>query len=504
MLGDWTTLVEWMRADGLAGDLTDPCYADPEVRRARAEHVFDVIDAWGLTRRGEALENEAQLRRLAMAAVRRPSELRADRQLRARGFFTSSGVPGSPFRLGPVPDRITTLPSISRDPAAVLREWRAEPRSAGSTPSVDASRPLSGLRVVDFTWLIAGPTATGVLTDLGADVIKIEHPATADAGDRRAGFTGALNRGKRSVTLDLATPAGQGAAKRLALSADVVVDNFSARVMENWGLDPASLRAEKPPLVCVRMTGFGTTGPDRDQVSFGPTLEARAGFTALMANDTGTPIGFGFSYADVASGHLAALGILAACWRRRRSGEGATLDFSQLEAVAWLLSPAFSESSGTGILPAPDHVYPCAGDDRWIALTVSTDDEWRRFADVAGRPAWTAEARFASCAERARNRSELDTHIAAWTRTQSVATLVARLQEAGVAAGCVADAADLERDPQLHAWGFFATVPTPEGGSVRIAGPPYRLADTPARVSGPGPLLGEHTDAVLRESSRDD
>jgi crotonobetainyl-CoA:carnitine CoA-transferase CaiB-like acyl-CoA transferase len=498
-IGDWTTLVEWMRADGMARDLVDASYAEPAVRRQRAEHVFDVIEAWGRTRPGEQLAHDAQLRRLAIAAVRTPAAMLADPQLAARGFFASGGLPGPPFRLGPLPARLSRLPSLDEDAAAVLDQWDREPRfgeTAGGKANGD--RPLRGLRVADFTWLVAGPTATAVLADLGADVVKIEHPATTDAGDRRGGFTGALNRGKRSIVLDLTTVDGRRTAERLALSADVVVDNFSARVMEHWRLDPGTLRSAKPGLICMRMTGFGTTGPDREQVSFGPTLEARAGFTALMADAAGAPIGFGFSYADVASGHLAALALLAACLRRRRTGEGATIDMAQLEAVAWLLTPALVPPADRPA--APDGIFPCAGDDRWIALTVFTDDDWRRFAEVAGSAPWMREARFAALDDRVRHRRALDMQLAAWTRAQDADALVARLQRAGVAAGLVAGAAELcDGDPQLAAWGFFATVATPEGGSVRLAGPPFRLSAAPVGVSGPGPLLGEHTDAVLSE-----
>jgi crotonobetainyl-CoA:carnitine CoA-transferase CaiB-like acyl-CoA transferase len=514
-LGDWTTLVEWLRADGMAQDLDQPAYADVTFRQAHAEHVFDVIDAWAGHHDAEALAAEAQLRRLAFAAVRPPEALRTDPQLAARHFFVPAvhlpsgrlvAFPGPPFRLGPLPGRFARLPDPADDEPKVVREWLAAGRTTPpcSPAAPDDRRPLAGVRVADFTWLVAGPTATRVLADLGADVVKIEHPSTRDAGDRRGGFTGSLNRGKRSVVLDLATEEGRASATRLALAADVVIDNSSARVMEQWGLDPVSLRSRKAGLIRARMTGFGTTGPDRDHVSFGPTLQARAGYTALMAGPDGAPIGFGFSYADVASGHLAALGVLAALWRRQRTGEGATIDFSQLEAVAALLGPVLLERAGNDTAPdanaVPNGVYRSADGDRWIAITVSTDDDWNRFVGALGRPAWTDEAAFATASDRMRNRAALDEHVAAWTRTLDAESAMMLLQHAGVAAGRVSDAVDLcEHDPQLAAWGFFVTVATPEGGTVRMAGPPLRLSETPAAVTTPGPLVGEHTLAVLSE-----
>ncbi len=373
-----------------------------------------------------------------------------------------------------------------------------------------AGAPLAGLRVLDFTWVVAGPVATRTLADLGADVIKVERRDAVDFGDRRGGLSGTLMRGKRSIVLNLADARGVALARRLALASDVVVDNFSTRVMPNLGLDHASLRAERPALICVRMTGYGLDGPDADKVSYGPTLQALTGYTLGMAEPGGPPAGFGYSYSDLAAGNLGALAVLAALWHRRRTGEGGVVDLAQQEAVASLLGPLLLDFAvhGRAWTPvgnasqeapgAPHGVYPCAGDDRWLAISVFDDDEWRALAGVAGDPPWTREARFASRGGRVTHAAELDALVAGWTRTLDAETAAARLQAAGVPAGRVADAADLcAHDPQLAARGHFADVPTPEGRSVRIDGPAFLLSATPARVRGPGPLLGEHTDAVL-------
>jgi benzylsuccinate CoA-transferase BbsF subunit len=371
--------------------------------------------------------------------------------------------------------------------------------------------PLAGVRVLDLTWVVAGPVTTRTLADLGADVIKIEKRDALDFGDRRGGLSGTLMRGKRSVVLDLTDARGLALARRLALASDVVIDNFSARVMPNLGLDYASLSPERPDLICVRMTGYGLDGPDRDKVSYGPTLQALTGYTLLMAEPEGPPAGFGYSYSDLAAGNLGALAVLAALWHRRRMGAGMLIDLAQQEAVASLVGPllldravhggsstAFGNASQEAP-GAPHGVYPCAGDDRWIAVTVFDDDGWRRFGGAAGDPPWTREARFASHAGRLAHATALDELVAAWTRTLSADAAMELLQRAGVAAGHVADAADLcARDPQLAARRHFVDVPTPEGGSVRMDGPAFLLSETPAAVRGPGPLLGEHTDEVLR------
>ncbi len=371
-------------------------------------------------------------------------------------------------------------------------------------------RPLDGVRVLDFTWVVAGPVTTRILADLGADVIKVERRDATDFGDRRGGLSGSLMRGKRSVVLNLADPGGVALARRLALASDVVIDNFSARVMPALGLDHAALRGARPDLICVRMTGYGLSGPDRDKVSYGPTLQALTGYVLGMAEPGGPPVGFGYSYSDLAAGHLGALATLVALWHRRRTGEGLLVDLAQQEAVASLLGPllldcavharpwapvgnASQEEPG-----APHGVYPCAGDDRWVAVAVFGDDDWRRFAAAVGDPPWTGDPRFATRDGRLAHAAALDEHVADWTRARDAGAVMAALQAAGVAAGRVADAADLcAGDPQLAARGHFVGVPTPEGGTVRLDGPAVHLSDTPATVSGPGPLLGEHTDQVL-------
>ncbi len=370
--------------------------------------------------------------------------------------------------------------------------------------------PLAGVRVADFTWVVAGPVCTRILADLGAEVVKIERPDALDFGDRRGGLSGSLMRGKQSVVVDLRHPGGVDVARRLALAADVVVDNFSARVMPNLGLDHDSLARDRPDIITVRMTGFGLTGPDRDQVSYGPTLQALTGYTLLMGEPDGPPAGFGYSYSDLAAGNLGALAVLAAVWRRRRTGRGMCIDLAQQEALASLLGPLLldrvahggvSRATGNGSqegADAPHGVYPCDGTDRWLAIAVRGDAQWDALRATLGDPAWAADRRFASAAGRVRHAAELDRRIAAWTRTQDAGAAMAALQGAGVPAGRVGNARDVcVDDPQLAARGHFVDVATPEGGTVRIDGPPFLLSETPAAVRGPGPLLGEHTDAVL-------
>jgi len=315
--------------------------------------------------------------------------------------------------------------------------------------------------------------------------------------------------------LNMGDPRGIDLAKRLAATADVVIDNFSARVMRNWGLDYESLRTLKSDVIAVSMSGFGHTGPHKDYVSYGPTLQALSGYTLLMRHPGREPAGWGFSYSDMAGGYNAALAVLFALWHRRRTGRGQFVDLSQFESVTALLGPALLDIlvNRATIAPfgnrsqerpaAPHGVYRCrneAGDpeDRWCAITVFDDDEWSRFCSAIGRPTWTREPRFASLADRLARHEELDELVTQWTRERTAEEIMHALQAARVAAGVVNNARDLcDRDPQLQARGYWANVTSPEGEPLAFDGLPVRLSATPGQVSGPGPLLGEHTEAVL-------
>src|ERR1035437_3492388 len=232
-------------------------------------------------------------------------------------------------------------------PAADRRAYRRNfaRRTRGGSPSagralcrrsdlIMPAMPLDGVRVLDFTWVVAGPVATRILADHGAEVVKVERKEPPQLGNRKLGLQCDLNRGKLSVALNMQHPRGVELARRLAAKSDVVIDNFSARVMRSWGMDYESLAAVKPDIICISMSGLGHTGPRSSYVSYGPTLQALTGFTMLMAEPDGTPAGYGYSYADTCGGYTGALAALIAIWNRRRTGRGQFVDLSQFEAVA--------------------------------------------------------------------------------------------------------------------------------------------------------------------------
>lgn len=517
-LGDWTSLREWLRDGGVEG-FDGPEWEETAFRRDHAEELFAAIDRWCAERSaGEILEG-AQLRRLAFGAVRPVSALRRDEQLAAREFFAA--LPGSEswgaIRFPGPPFRMSSSPMRTRRAAPVLgsaawpRRGRLFPKATQTLASEPPHRALEGVRVLDFTHVVAGPVATRILADHGADVIKIERRTTLDQGDRRRGLFSNLNRGKRSVILDLATEAGLDAARRLAAKSDVVIDNFSARVMPNLGLDYEKLRELRRDVIAVSMSGFGKTGPARDFVSFGPTLQALCGHTLLMRHPGGEPAGWGFSHADMVGGLNGAIAVLAALVHRARTGVGQRVDLAQYESVVSFMGPVLLDVVENGAEPAPaanrsqakpcapHGIYPCAGSDRWVAIAVEDDEDWRRFGVAVAEP-WTREAKYRDVVGRLAWIEALDAAVAAWTSARSPEEVTALLQTHGLAAFTVANGEDLcARDPHLQMRGSWARLPHEDGGAGVVDGTPVRLSRTPGGPVALGPRHGEHTDEVLTE-----
>ncbi|MGH7863982.1 MAG: CaiB/BaiF CoA transferase family protein [Candidatus Binataceae bacterium] len=376
--------------------------------------------------------------------------------------------------------------------------------------------PLDGVRVLDFTWVVAGPVATRILADHGAEVIKVERKQPQTLGPRRIGIQGELNRNKISVAINLANPRGIELARRLAVMSDIVIDNFSARVMRQWGMDHASLVKLKPDIICISMSGLGHTGPRSAYVSYGPTLQALSGFTMLMAADDGEPAGYGYSYADMCGGYSGALAALIALYHRKLTGEGQFVDLSQFEAVTSVIGPALldiavngSEQKPVECRPqegpaAPHGVYKCNAladdDDRWVAISVRTQAEWERFASALGAPAWANDSKFRTLFLRMQNCGELDAHVTRWTSEKSAEDVMATLQAARIPAGVVSNGQDLcERDPQLRARGFWPQLKLPDGNSTNVTGVPFKLSGGSGSIRTVAPEVGEQHDYVLGE-----
>jgi len=369
---------------------------------------------------------------------------------------------------------------------------------------------LHNIRILDFTWVLAGPYATRLLADFGAEVIKVQPLLSSEADDRFArGYYNTWNRNKLGITLNLDKPEGVALARKLAAVSDAVVENFTPRVMANWGLDYENLRQVKPDIIMLSMSVMGQTGPWRDYVGFGPAVQAFSGLTHLTSFPGKPPTGPGFSYADHIAGLYASLALLGALEYRRRMGEGQHIDVSQVEAMASLLGGAIldytaggSEAAPAGnssSLAAPHNVYPCQGDDRWCAVAVFTDEDWQGFKRALGNPSWAEDKKFATLSGRLKNIEELDGLVGAWTKRHTAEEVMSRLQENGVAAGVVQDASDLARDAQLGARGFFVELDHPEPSRVLTDATPLKLSHAPARYSRAAPAPARDNDYVYRQ-----
>ena len=368
---------------------------------------------------------------------------------------------------------------------------------------------LQNIRVLDFTWVLAGPYATRILADFGAEVIKVQPlmPEVQDKFDR--GYYNTWNRNKLGVTLNLNKPQGVALAKRLVGISDAVVENFTPRVMANWGLDYPNLKKIKPDIIMLSMSTMGNTGPWRDYAGFGPTVQAFSGITYLTSFPGKPPIGLGYSYADHVAGLVTCLALLGAMEYRQRTGEGQYIDVSQVEAMSSLLGSAILDYTVNGkqVKPvgnsstqaAPHSVYRCQGDDRWCVLAVFSDEEWKGFCRASGNPSWAEDKRFATLSSRLENTKELDRLVEEWTSEHTAEEIMTLLQQQGVAAGVVQDASDLAIDPQLRARGFFIELDHPELGKTISDGTPIQLSDTPARYNRAAPVLGQDNDYVYRE-----
>ncbi|MGW4801995.1 CaiB/BaiF CoA transferase family protein, partial [Nonomuraea sp. NPDC004297] len=390
-----------------------------------------------------------------------------------------------------------------------------------SRPTVGpARRVLDGVRVLDLTWVLAGPYATKTLAEHGADVIKIESrhrqdptrfaPSMRlrpDAGFDDSGYFLNYNRNKRSVALNLRTQEGLGILRRLVARCDIVVENFSPGVLARWELGYDRMAEINPGVILVSMAGVGQSGPWRDAVTFADTLAAMSGLTSETADPGEAPQGLTFGLGDMVAANAAVLATLDLV----AAGRGGHVDLSQLEAMAATMGPAVLQARLPADLPAdrrtaaqpnrhprmvPHGVYPTRGEDRWLALAVRDEEQWRRLARRAGLD----DLESAGPQDRLREEDRIDAALAAWCARQDGADLAADLQSRGIAAAVVATGQDLvEHDPHLAERGFYPVLEHPIAGAVRHEGIVVRLSETPGALVTAAPLLGEHTDAVLED-----
>ncbi len=585
----WQRLVELMGAPAWASEQR---FATKDIRgQHEAElnvHLREWIGTWAV----EELFKACQERRICACPVYRSGQLAGQEHLKAREFphlleqpgLGKLRVPGPPYRLlhswweprgaaprlgeaqalgaralgngaagkgpagngapanGPLGHGALGSDRAALAPVSPANGGQGVARPAATTAGNghgNPPRPLTGVKVLDFTWVWAGPHCTRLLSDLGADVVKVESAARLDLlrrggvwarelepGVNRRGTFNQLGQGKRSLQLSLIQPEGLALARRLAEQADVVVSNFGTGVMERFGLGAEALLKLKPELIVCAISGFGQTGPYRHYMGYGQAAVPLSGISALTGYRPGEPQEVHIAYGDPVSGVFGALGIAAALVARQRhggsqevgggqrNGGGQFIDVSLWEALVWTSLEAWMPAAlpehprdNPPLAPmgnrdpwwAPHNCYRCAGEDAWVSIAVTEEAQWPALCAALGQPALAEDARFRTAPDRKAHEDALDALIGAWTRGLERWEVTRRLQAAGVGAFPSLNAQELADDPHLAARGYFGLAPHPEVGVRAHLGVPWRMTRRPSGACGPAPLLGQHTDEVLRD-----
>ena len=513
----------------------DPEWNQPGFRLQNADVIRLVAGERLTDRTRQQLFEEARAEGTTIGVIHRPSEFVGHPQSTARGTFIETGFPGierAPFVAPPV-RLAATAPSVRMAaPAAGDDHDPGEPRADGSigggsigggsteggpiggapTAPDEGKLLLDGVRVVEFGMAAVVPELCQVLSELGADVVKIESEQHLDVlravGMGRVNCSFAFNaesRGRRSVVLDVRTEEGRRLALELCAHADVVAENYRGGALDRVGLGYDAVKAVNPTVVYVSSQGYGRGGPLGEMPSYGPLNNGFVGLHHLWNHpDVPYPCGTALNHPDHIAGKLLATGVLAALDHRRRTGAGQRVEMAQTEVAAYLLGEVYLDAALRGADPeprgnarddaVPHGVYPAAGDDRWLAVSVLDDEAWRRMGEAAG---WPPDPSTATLDGRLANRDVLDKQVAEWTSGRTAEDAATWLQAHGVSAMPVMGPEDHHSDPHLQARGFIVTLEHPEMGSERHCGNPIRLSRLTQRTARSAPCLGVDTEEVL-------
>ena len=382
---------------------------------------------------------------------------------------------------------------------------------------------LDGLKVADFSWVVAGPVVGRALADFGATVVRVESSTRIETarmmqpfydgkpGAENSALYGTCNAGKLGLTLDLKQPEGQAVARDLIGWADVVIESFSPGQMARWGLDYDRVQPQNPSVIMLSTSLMGQTGPAARLAGYGNIGASASGYQDLVGWRDRPPIGPFGPYTDYVGPRFSLVLLLAALDRRRQTGQGCRLDVAQSEVGVFLLSPQLAEYFDRGTVAArrgnaderfaPHGVFGCqreGDEDRFVAVAVTSDAQWRALAAELGRPELADDSRYATEAARLAAAAELEDLVAAWTAGQRATDVEARLQRCGVPAHVAASSADWSRDPQLAHRGHLRALPDEQFGTATVEGPRYLLSETPGEVRRPAPRLGQDNEYVLR------
>jgi crotonobetainyl-CoA:carnitine CoA-transferase CaiB-like acyl-CoA transferase len=513
---EWDTLVDLLGSAGLAGDLADPAWRDENFRRQHSGQIEEIMTSWTCLQGRGGVFRLGQDMRFPWAAVNSIRDVMDNEQLRDRGYFVKAEHPLKPggFKVPRPVINFADAPVCSQKRHCEARSDEAICRGGIENPPENAGSregmPLQGIRVLDFTWMLAGPYATRLLADFGAEVIKVQSRLTATGAEQNdTGYFANWNRNKLGITLDLSRAEARQLALELVSKCDLVMENFTPRVMDGWGLGYPDLKLIKPDIVMVSLSGFGHSGPWRNCAALGATVQALSGLTQLTSYDDVRPDGIGFAYADHISGLYAALAALAALRRRDKTGQGAYVEISELEAACSLLGPTLLDYAVNGRAAepagnraewgkaAPHGCYRCKGEERWCVIAAFSEEEWQSLCKIMGQPQLALQDKFSCLRSRLEHAEEMDGLIETWTANYTPGEVMEVLQSAGVPAAAVNDAQDLAGDPQLKERGFFIEMEHPVLGLTRADGNPIRMSKTHAEYRKAAPLPGEDNRRVF-------
>jgi benzylsuccinate CoA-transferase BbsF subunit len=378
-------------------------------------------------------------------------------------------------------------------------------------------RLLSDVKVLDFSWMIAGPFATKFFSDHGATVVKIETMKRQDVmrhfqpyrnnkpGTNRSGVWAAMNSGKYSMALNLGSPKGREVAMKLAAWADVVIENYAPGTMQEWGFTYDDFKKVNDDIIMISMSSLGQTGPFARYHGLGFHLQGFAGFNQITGFPGREPFG-SIAYTDFTAPPFAVTAVLGALDYRRRTGKGLYMDNSQVEASMHFLGPTLLEGTVNGrdtmrngnysTYAAPHNAYKCKGNDRWCAIAVFTDAQWNSLRQAMGDPAWSKDEKFSTLLGRLEHVKELDVHVETWTSQRSPEQIMQMLQALGVPAGVVNDGRRLVEDPNFAARGFFQTFDHSEIGEAVTRRSPITYSNADSSVPRGAPVLGQDTEFV--------
>ncbi|GIW07684.1 MAG: putative CoA-transferase [Dehalococcoidia bacterium] len=525
----WPPFVAWLEREGLLPDhWRNPEWDDVDYRFQHLDEIDQVMHRLIAKLDRATLVAESQRLRIANGPVINLKELLEEPQLIGRDFWVDVEhqdgrivrYPGAPYKLMKTPWRI-------HRPAPLAGEhdgqgWLKD-RLPAPPPTPAGRLPLEGIRIVDFTWQIAGPLSAQIFADHGAEVIKVESNVHPDGlrtmlvprppwtdSMNQSGIFNVFNTSKRSITLNLQTEGGHALLRRLLAVADVVLDNYGVDPYPRWGMTEAALREINPDIIIARSSVMGRSGPRENSIGFGYSISSQAALNAAIGFPGDPPVAVCTAHSDYSCNpyHLV-IAILAALQYRDRTGEGQLIDLSQHESTVVMNGASLLDYTANGVVAgpsanrhpqlAPHGAYPARGNDRWVAIACQSDDEWRRLTTVIGRPELADDPRFATLPARKANEDELDAVVAAWTRLWTPLEAAEQLQAAGVPAAPANKVDDLVRDPHLAARQRFRRIDHPELGQTLMSEPGFLLSETPRLPRRHPVLLGEDTDSLLHD-----